>query len=113
MVLLLCTVCLCYACVVDMGLRFRTVLCGLCGSSVVGVAGGCELSLGLFRGVVVGWALSFALLCALVYIDFWYILLSVSMSGESWYTTKIFKPQSHFSRLGMLTELSKLFEVLG
>ena len=76
MVLLLCTVCLCYACVVDMGLRFRTVLCGLCGSSVVG-----GLSLSLFRGVVVGWALSFALLCALVYIDFWYILLSVSMSG--------------------------------
>ena len=70
MVLLLCAVCLCYACVVGMGLRFRAVLCGLCGSSVVGVAGGCGSSLGLFHSGMVGWTLSLALLCALVDIDF-------------------------------------------
>ena len=39
MVLLLCAVCLCYACIVGMGLHFHAVLCSLCGSSVVGVAG--------------------------------------------------------------------------
>ena len=49
-----------------MGLCFRAVLCGLCGSSIVGVAGGCGSSLGLFCDDVVGGALSLALLCALV-----------------------------------------------
>ena len=33
-------VCACAMRVVGMGLRFHAVLCGLCGSSVVGVAGG-------------------------------------------------------------------------
>ena len=73
MVLLLCAVCLYYACVVGMGLHFRAVLCSLCGSTVVGVAGGCRLSLGLFCGGMVSWALSLALLCALVDVEFKYI----------------------------------------
>ena len=71
---------------------------------------------GVVRGFVLWWCGGCgtlpALLCALVDLLFWYILLSVSMSGESWYTTGIFKPQSQFSRLSMLTEFSKLFKVL-
>ena len=63
--------CCCVLCVVvGMGLRFRVVLCGLCGSSVVGVARGCGSSLGLFHGDVVGGKLSLTLLCALVDIRF-------------------------------------------
>ena len=57
---------------------------------------------GVVRGFVSwwcgGWSTFPALLCALVDLNlFWYILLSVNMSGESWYTTRIFKPQSQFS----------------
>ena len=40
---------------VGMGLHFYAVLCGLCVSSVVGVAGGCESSQSLFCGAVMGW----------------------------------------------------------
>ena len=52
MMLLLCAVFLCYACVVGMDLRFCAVLCSLCVSSVVGVAGGCGSSMDLFRSGV-------------------------------------------------------------
>ena len=64
MVLWLCAVCLCCACVVGMGLLFCAVLCGWCGSPVVGVAGG--WSLGLFCSGLVGGALSLALIRARV-----------------------------------------------
>ena len=81
------------------------LLCAACGSLVVGVARDCGSSLSLLCGGVVIGAFSHALLFALVHMGFQYffqnILLSVSMSGESWYTTKIFKHKSQFSRLGM------------
>ena len=45
---------------------FALSCCGLCGSSVGEITGGCGSSRGLFCSGVVGGALSFSLLCVLL-----------------------------------------------